>query len=869
MLKRLKKSLLLINLRLGRSWPVMLAIALFATGVGYLWWRFDVFSISDDERNAYDNGLKKFTGKAWFPWGNKPRNPDIIIVAIDDKTFNDIAAFEPWREKYGSWPYTREIYADIFEYIHACGAKQIIFDATLDEPKDLIGDQKFAAAIKDNGIPFYFGFNVTPLGVDLPKVEKPVNRLPPAGPPPPQPEVDAGAPEPAGAQEFPEEPAPPPKQAPKDKKEKGKKDKPAAKDKGAKDQKAAKGQPAKDEEFPGGDEQFPGGGDQFPAEGPADAGAAPDAGAQESPAAAALKLAAAEAFAFPVEVRGGLELPTFPTAEVFDAKGQSTGEQVQLKPVPSLRELLPVASGIGVVLPEEDEDGKMRRTHFVYTDGKNTYLTIGLAPVVDALKADKIIIEPGKLTIGTKEVKIDRDGAAWIDYDGTLFSHYKTISMVDVLRLQAAKQGQELFKDKYVFLAGVALGTGDTKATPLASSTPGVAKQVAVFENLMGSGFNTDAPDWASLLLSFLTCFASVALVMVIRNTFVDIGWPLVLYTGFFLFTGSLLSITNVHVLTAMPAFAGTIASVLATAWERLFASQERERIKAMFSSYMEADLVEHMVEQRELPKLEGENLRVTAYFSDIQGFTAISEQLEAKPLVLMGLLNRYLSTVTPILTGQGACIDKYIGDAVVALFGAPVSHEDHALRACRGALAVQKANAELREALAKEGLPLIYTRIGINTDTMLVGNIGSEQLLDYTALGDGMNLASRLEGTNKTYGTFILIGEHTYQDAKAHLVAREVDNVRVQGKAHTVRMYELVGLKGEVPAAKLDLIALYEQALAQYRQRNFAEALKLLEKAHGLDQNDGPTRVLGARCARFVKQPPPPEWDGVTEVEK
>ena len=163
-----------------------------------------------------------------------------------------------------------------------------------------------------------------------------------------------------------------------------------------------------------------------------------------------------------------------------------------------------------------------------------------------------------------------------------------------------------------------------------------------------------------------------------------------------------------------------------------------------------------------------------------------------------MRLLNRYLSAVTPELTGEGACIDKYIGDAVVALFGAPVHYDDHALRACQGALAVQKAIGKLREEFRKEGLPDVYTRIGLNTGTMMVGNIGSAQLLDYTAIGDEMNLAARLEGANKIYGTLIMMGPGTCEAVRDDVDSRELDLVRVAGKTKAVAVYELLALRGQ-----------------------------------------------------------------------
>jgi adenylate cyclase len=267
--------------------------------------------------------------------------------------------------------------------------------------------------------------------------------------------------------------------------------------------------------------------------------------------------------------------------------------------------------------------------------------------------------------------------------------------------------------------------------------------------------------------------------------------------------------------------------------------------------------------------------MEITAFFSDIKGFSTFSETFRDDPRGLMKLLNRYLSTVTPVLTAEGACIDKYIGDAVVALFGAPVRYSDHALRACRGALAVQAALGRLRSELKAEGLPDVYTRVGLNTDQMLVGNIGSEQLMDYTAIGDGMNLAARLEGANKQFGTLILMGENTYLAVREHVVAREVDVVRVAGKHLSTRIYELLGLKapqgtvGAVSRQKLEVVSLYGRALQHYRTRAFDLARDQLIRAAMLDPTDGPSHTLLLRCEEYLVAPPPVAWDGVTELEK
>ncbi len=806
MLRAVRHALGLIALRFRRTWKVMLIIASVATAFGWFWWRFDVLGISGDERGAYDDGVQKFTNKAWFPWGQTKRADDIIIVAIDDKTFIDIKTFAPWRTRYGAWPYDRVLWADVFEYLHQAGAKQIIFDATLDEPKsDVTGDLALGQTVREQGIPLYLGFNVIPKIDPLPKVEAVNAPMITA-----QPRPDAGE---------------------------------EATDAGATD------------EFP--DEAFA------------------DEPKADDPAVKAARLErVAKLYAFPVEMRGGLEVPKLEGAPTSDEHGQVTGT-VDQYPVPPIEPLLDAVSGWGLVTLEADEDGKMRRTSFAYTDGINTYVTLPVAAAADALGADKLILEPGKLTLGSKSWPIDADGTAWLDYGGTLSQRYASISLVDVLRARKVPEMAAKFKDKYVFVAGFALGTADVKATPLEQSTPGVAKQLAIFEGLLHRGFITTAPTWLALLFTFFVCLFSVSLVLVVRNVFVDIGWPVLLYTSFFFLTGTLLALTKVHLLSALPGFAGTIASVLATVYERLFSDKQRERMKLQFAAYMESELVEQLVEGDELPKLDGESMEITAFFSDIKGFSTFSEAFRDDPRGLMKLLNRYLSTVTPVLTAEGACIDKYIGDAVVALFGAPVRHGDHALRACRAALAVQAALSALRAELKAEGLPDVYTRVGLNTDEMLVGNIGSEQLMDYTAIGDGMNLAARLEGANKQFGTLILMGENTYLAVKDQVIAREVDVVRVAGKHLSTRIYELLGLKasrgpiGAVSRQKLEVVALYARALQLYRARTFDLARDQLIRAALLDPSDGPSHTLLLRCEAYLVTPPPVDWDGVTELEK
>jgi adenylate cyclase len=825
----MKRALELLRLRLGRSWLIMLLLSVVATLFAAVWWEFDVLEISDDERGAYDDGLKAFTlpkrdalklFQEKTGLGKVVRSGDIVILALDDQTMTGVAATPALRDLYGAnLPFDRFIWANTVRYLAAAGARGVVFDMVMNEPATSgSGDLEFARALQESSMPVVLGFTSSPRAAPLPQVDAPTLARP-VGPMPAPPVKET----PEG--EFPEEPTP--------------------------------------EEL----------------------------AAQARQAEAHRIDWAAKSYAVPVEFVAPLEPQPFLSERELDEHGAETGKEVPALPMAAVPGVLEHSDGLGAVELEADEDGKLRRTGFFFSDGKNTYATVPVMALAQLERAKTLKLEPGRITIGERTARINKDGTAEINFGGRLVDRFRMVPLLDVVTRfhfcearkdktdpvpfdcpggDMAKDPQAaVFKDKIVLIGGIAVGTGDFKATPLEQGTPGNVKQAAVLDNLLHDRFIIAAPFWVSLLFAFAVALFSVALVLVVRNTFIDIGWPVLLYVGFFTITGSFLVATRWHVLSAMPGLAGTVASILATTWERLFARRERERMKELFQNYMEADLVELMVEQQVLPSLDGENMEVTAFFSDIKGFSTFSERLKDRPRELIRLLNRYLSVVTPQLTHEGACIDKYIGDAVVALFGAPVRHHDHALRAVRGALAVQQAIGALREALRKEGLPDVYTRVGLNTGTMMVGNIGSDQLLDYTAIGDEMNLAARLEGANKNYGTLIMMGPGTYEAVKDHVEARELDWVRVAGKSNAVAVYELLAMRGELAHEKLKVVDLYGQALLAYRARRFTDAKLKLGEALQLDAADGPSQRLVALCAQYEAHPPPATWDGVSSLEK
>jgi adenylate cyclase len=285
---------------------------------------------------------------------------------------------------------------------------------------------------------------------------------------------------------------------------------------------------------------------------------------------------------------------------------------------------------------------------------------------------------------------------------------------------------------------------------------------------------------------------------------------------------------------------------------------KERKFIEGAFGHYVNQEVVDQILKDPSTLELGGAKREITTFFSDIAGFTSISEKME--PAQLVDFLNGYLGEMTTIILNQKGTLDKYEGDAIMAYWGAPLPSDDHAKRACMAALENQKKLAEMRIEWEKQGLPPIHVRIGLNTGEAIAGNMGSENRFDYTVMGDNVNLASRLESINKQYDSELMVSEYTYEPVKDDFVFRELDQIRVKGKEKPVRIYELVALVGEVPAEKQSVIAAFAEGLALYRQKAFTEALAKFQSI----ENDAPSAVFAKRCSAFIKNPPTEDWDGV-----
>ncbi|MDR0455802.1 MAG: adenylate/guanylate cyclase domain-containing protein, partial [Treponema sp.] len=285
--------------------------------------------------------------------------------------------------------------------------------------------------------------------------------------------------------------------------------------------------------------------------------------------------------------------------------------------------------------------------------------------------------------------------------------------------------------------------------------------------------------------------------------------------------------------------------------------------MRQAFSTYLSEDVVEEIISDPARLQLGGVNRYMTALFSDIKGFTGIAEKLTPEHLV--DLLNHYLSTMSDILLEQKGTIDKYQGDAIISFFGAPIELDDHALRACTAGIIMKRMEKDINKYIMEEGIspsPLL-TRIGINTGEMVVGNMGTQKKMNYTIISNAVNLASRLEGVNKQYGTWILASDSTIQEAKGKLLTRRLDRVKVVGINEAVQIHEVLELKADATDALFEQIYLFHKALDLFEARNWKDAENAFTQVLKTFPNDKPSLLYLKRCRQYQEYPPAANWDG------
>lgn len=296
-------------------------------------------------------------------------------------------------------------------------------------------------------------------------------------------------------------------------------------------------------------------------------------------------------------------------------------------------------------------------------------------------------------------------------------------------------------------------------------------------------------------------------------------------------------------------------------AYHWVMEQREKAQITRTFGQYVSTQVVRQLIADPSLARLGGEKKKLTVLFADIRGFTTFSERMEPESLV--HFLNEYLTAMTEIVFEHEGVVDKYMGDAIMAFYGAPIEYNDHALKGCLTAIHMMETLKILQEKWREEGKPVIDVGIGLNTGPMTVGNMGSTMRFDYTVIGDAVNLASRLEGLNKQYGTNILISELTYKEVEGNVLCRVIDRVRVKGKRETVRIYELMS-GNRSPDGLKSFGESFEKGFQLYQEQKWEEAIQFFQSCLKINSEDMPSQIYIKRCQEMKDNPPGKEWDGV-----
>jgi adenylate cyclase len=536
---------------------------------------------------------------------------------------------------------------------------------------------------------------------------------------------------------------------------------------------------------------------------------------------------------------------------------------------PPIPEFQTAAAALGVTNFGVDDDGIARRVIPVYpykTDALYQFSTACFA--LDR----KRLHEPPSAML--ENVPRTSDGSILVYWYGRggpsgVFRYYSAHSLL----VSSVKMDQgmlpdiqpEIFRNKIVIVGGSAAGLYDFKPTPFTylELYPGMEIQATVLSNLLNGHHLHETSTWLWVLITFAIALITAWIFFRVRH--VGLASLLVILTGVTFLGAALIAFRTASIWLPVipPMLALGLTFALSAVVSYASEGQQKRVLRRAFNRYFSPHVVTDILNNAGEVELGGKTIEATVFFSDIKDFTSISEQFTPKDLV--HFLNQYFSLASDIILENEAMLDKYIGDAIMAIFGAPIPRPDNARVACLTALQIQEALAAHHGRPDRDPrMPTFVTRIGLHTGKMVVGNIGSSSRLDYTAIGDTVNLASRLEGVNKVFGTKIIISETTFQGAQDWIVARPLDYLRVKGKAIPVRIFELVGRRDAVNDATLKKITRFEEGLALYHRKQFSQARSVFEEILAADPADAPSTTYVQRCEELAQVSLPDDWDGV-----
>lgn len=514
------------------------------------------------------------------------------------------------------------------------------------------------------------------------------------------------------------------------------------------------------------------------------------------------------------------------------------------------------AAGIGHINMLPEDDGVNRRNLLVAEENGKPVPSLGLAAAMAALGEKDISVGPFAVKLGKHAIPVGKYSAMWINYTGPpgIYPHY---SFADVA---AGRIDPALLKNKILFVGATALGVYDMRVTPFSGNVPGVEIHATVADDIISGRFIQRTGLDSLFNIALIIALGLLTFYLTNRLRLYAAIPVAILLAAAYLWLSYWMFLQGHWVSMVYPPVSIATALLTGGGFRYLVLERSARQMRSMFSTYLSSKLVARLEKDPEAARIGGDYRDVTVLFTDIRSFTSFSEKHTAQEVVAR--LNEYLAAMVQIIYQHDGTVDKFIGDGIMAYWGAPISQPDHAKLASACALAMQKAMTNLTQKWEKEGAEPFSIRGGMQSGEVVAGNVGSlGKKMEYTVIGDTVNQAARLEGAAKYYGVSFLAGENTYLQSRDACRYRELDRIRVVGKEMPVAIYEL---RHTPPESEDGLSEQFAAALSQYRSRQWREAEKSFAAILRDFPGDTPSKIYLERCREFMETPPATDWDGV-----
>jgi adenylate cyclase len=548
--------------------------------------------------------------------------------------------------------------------------------------------------------------------------------------------------------------------------------------------------------------------------------------------------------------------------------------------IPPLESFATSAAGVGIINVGEGREAIVRRMPLLDQLKGKYYPNLALCTWMRYTgNLELLSFQRKGLQVDSLIIPMDKKGNFMINWYGKgdaggVFHYYSYAAALQSAVASIYESGDPvlqdgLFKDKYVIIGAKAAGLMDLKSSPYTWSVPGMEIWATILSNLNQQDFVSIAHPAINWLITFCIVFLTLLCVTRLKSGLASLILILMLL---FTYAGSAVLFSQFRYLFSLtiPTFAFLITWIFIVTISYMMEGKHKKELRMIFSRYIHPDLVQRIVDHPDMVQMGGNEYQATVMFSDIYNFTGFSEN--KSPTELVSYLNEYFSSFTNSILDFNGLLDKYTGDGLMAVFGVPIARTDHALSACKAAMAHRDYSLQFK------GLPdltpsqqfHLNTRLGIHSGTLVAGNIGSERRMEYTSIGDTVNLSARLEGVNKVFKTYIIISEATYLQVKDQMLCRELDFLRVKGKKEPTRIYELVAEKSALPTHNHDYswIDSYESALQLYRDGDWQQAAAIFGSLSTAPLSDSASATMLSRC-EYLLANPPETWDGILTLEE